>query len=240
MLGAFRVFINPMQGLQSAEKGFSNWITRIIVFKGQLNLELTDFDTEPIDALRLQLLIDHLENKSLVFNDFSAKIKGKNLGVVNAKNIALQLDGSKNLERYEFAGFLESNEPMSISQLGQVQMTLESIGNYSTVDSAFNGRVDLLTSTLNTLMIEPISVDLTYKDKKLALRRIHDARPVDIAMILSEKEIQASGSLVGLVVSEFVQPVEGYQALHPWFDSIIDGEFNVTIKPKSNEFAYQS
>ncbi len=235
----FRVFIDPLQGLKSPEDNSSNWITRVSILRSRLNLELVDSDMESPGIPDLQtFLIDQLEDISLVFNDFSVRVRDERLGIVEAENVFLQLDGTRGLVRYEFEGSLKSNEPMSIAQLGQVHMEFKSSGNYSTLESTFNGRVDLLSSTLSRWMIKPVSVDLTYKDRKLSLQRINDALPVDIAMLLSEEGINVSGSLGNLVVNEFIQPVEEYQALNPWFDSIMDGEFEVSLNPEDDEFAY--
>ncbi len=235
----FRIFIDPLQGLKSTEDNRSNWITRVSILRSQLNLELVNSDMESPGLLDLQsFLIDQLEDISLVFNDFSVRIKDERLGIVDAENVYLRLDGTKGLVRYDFEGSLKINEPMSIEQLGQVNMEFKSTGNYSTLESTFNGRVNLLSSTLNKWMIKPVSVDLTYKDRKLSLQRINDALPVDIALQLSEKEIKASGSLGNLAINEFIQPVEEYQALNPWFDSIMEGEFEVSMNPEGDRFAY--
>ena len=234
----FRVFLNPFRGLKASRDSPSNLITRIVISGTHIDLELPGTDRVPSETLDLQAVLSLMEAKTIVLKNLSAAVSTGEFGIIEADDVSLQLEAVKGLVRYDFEGSLKSDSPLPIIGSDQVRMKVDSNGSYSLLESTFNGRVELLAGRLGDFDVEPIAVDLTYKDKQLSLQRINDEYPIDFSMRISEEGIDASGELENFTASDFIRPVGDYQSLRPWFDSVADGGFMISMNPRSNDISY--
>lgn len=234
----FRVFLKPRWRTEGLRYNFSDWITRVNISQGVLNLSIQELNNSPKSPLDNKELIRLLQSKTIVFKDCTAYIATNDIGNIYAERFTLRLNESQGTIYYNFTSFMRTEQFMPLEQLGEVSLALNTVGSYSAQDTTVNGRVDILSLNSDLIRLKPISASFTYNEGKFSLQHINDDRPIDISLHIADENITTSGVLVDLPLDDVIYSGISNPTWDPWFATIFDGEFSFSIDSQTRDIFY--
>jgi len=234
-----RIYYNPFRGLTSDDP--LRRIGRVVVQGGHLNLALSS--ESPLEEAAVVREIDDVwllfANRSVELSDLSVEVHLDETIRLNANNVTLALNDESGIVRYKIAGMFHARNIDSSDSMGVIRAVVSSDGSFSPTEATANGRFDILSAASRHVVLQPISVDFTYANSKLAARRVGDNVPVDFSIDYSSDGWRMSGELEELNMADIALPGISSGWFTPYFSSIVDGRFRLSSSPTFDEFDYE-
>jgi len=234
-----RVYYNPFRDLTGDEP--LRRISRVAVENGHLNLAVSSKSQwkEAAANRRISVARSLFANKSMELTGISARIHFDEAIQLDVSNVRLAFNDEGGIVRYEIAGAFRVMDMGSLNGIGVIRTAAASEGSFSLTESTMNGRLDILSAASEHVVLQPISVDFTYANSRLAARRVSDNFPIDLSINYSSDGWHISGETEELNIASIAMPGISSGWLTPYFSSIVDGRFQFSASPTFDDLSYE-
>ena len=233
-----RIYYNPLRALTGGEP--LQFISRVAVENGHLNLAVSSKSQRKEKAAnrRINAAKTLFASKSVELSGLSAKIRFDDAIQLNVSNVNLASNDEGGIVRYEIAGKVHLRGMGSLNEIGEIRSEVVSEGSFSPTEPSVHGRLDILSAASQYVVLQPISVDFTYVNSRLAARRVGDNIPIDLSIDYSSDGWGISGETEKLDITNIAMPGTSSGWLKPYFSSIVDGRFQLSASPSFDDLHY--